>query len=663
MIERCRSLVAVVRWMNPAGRVGLALLLLFGIVAGGFSWQVEPFKGIERQLYDQRASQVPETAAQDRRIALIAYTEETLRATGQQSPVDRGVLVRALASLDTMGGRAIVVDLLLDRPQPQDAELVAQLRGMRTPVYFPSLSAAESEGRDEGYEGVSYLRDFYARAGVTASRQVFTGVMVDDDDVVRVWPNTPTGLSLPAEALGSIAMTGYRGPIRFRLARSPDEPVIATYPIDLFTDPAVLADALAPAVAGRTIFIGIDSSSYDRFETPLRYTADAGVDATMSGTEIQAHMLTQALDGQRYWKPPEWFAPLLPLLILPLAMLTAALAMPPALRITLVIVQLASIAALPFVLEYLFEDSAGVGAFGWALCWIIGYYAVLMVRRAKSWEQGRIAQSALTRYLPPDIAAQILDDPTRLGLSGQRCHVFALFSDLEGFTGLCQSEQPTDVALFLNDYLETLSQVVLDHGGTIDKFVGDAVVAFWGAPLAREGDGERAAKAAVAIHLAGESFRSRILPGGGVVGRTRVGLHYGDAIVGNFGGDGRMQYTALGDTMNLAARLEGANKQLGTSILISRDAAKFAEGVVLRTMGRIAVRGRQAPVAVFEPGVMLADVDVARMNRLYDAAMDGEKDALAELQAWAVERDFDLGLVRLIERMAAVEEGGVTKLG
>ena len=124
-----------------------------------------------------------------------------------------------------------------------------------------------------------------------------------------------------------------------------------------------------------------------------------------------------------------------------------------------------------------------------------------------------------------------------------------------------------------------------------------------------------------------------------------------------------MQYTALGDTMNLAARLEGANKQLGTSILISRDAAKFAEGVVLRTMGRIAVRGRQAPVAVFEPGVMLADVDVARMNRLYDAAMDGEKDALAELQAWAVERDFDLGLVRLIERMAAVEEGGVTKLG
>lgn len=72
MIERCRSLVAVVRWMNPAGRVGLALLLILGIVAGGFSWQVEPFKGIERQLYDQRASQVPETAAQDRRIALIA---------------------------------------------------------------------------------------------------------------------------------------------------------------------------------------------------------------------------------------------------------------------------------------------------------------------------------------------------------------------------------------------------------------------------------------------------------------------------------------------------------------------------------------------------------------------------------------------------------------
>ena len=129
----------------------------------------------------------------------------------------------------------------------------------------------------------------------------------------------------------------------------------------------------------------------------------------------------------------------------------------------------------------------------------------------------------------------------------------------------------------LNHYLDMMSETVLRHGGTIDKFVGDAVVAFWGAPIARDDDGERAVRAAIAMYEAGEEFRrsaGRDIP---PIGCTRVGLHWGDAVVGNFGGKGRIQYTALGDGMNTAARLESANKLLHSTILVSARGERAVE--------------------------------------------------------------------------------------
>ena len=106
------------------------------------------------------------------------------------------------------------------------------------------------------------------------------------------------------------------------------------------------------------------------------------------------------------------------------------------------------------------------------------------------------AARALSEYLPPEIANDIVTNPERLGLGGERKGVFALFTDLEGSTTLCHGVEPTRMAAFLNEYLEALSQVILGHGGTIDKFVGDAVVAFWGAPVAKEDDGVRAVRSA-----------------------------------------------------------------------------------------------------------------------------------------------------------------------
>jgi len=209
-----------------------------------------------------------------------------------------------------------------------------------------------------------------------------------------------------------------------------------------------------------------------------------------------------------------------------------------------------------------------------------------------------------------------------------------------------------------------LSAVVLQYGGTLDKFVGDAVVAFWGAPIAYPDDGERAVKAAYAMYLAGEEFRKAAPEGVPKIGRTRVGLHYGDAVVGNFGGEGRIQYTALGDAMNTAARLEGANKPLDTKVLVSREAAERSGLDWFRPMGAVTLRGRKTPVEIFEPVPDMPEEQRKLAKDIVSAHSAGEVErvhALTDTIAESVHDDE--AMINLIERMRHTHKGESYVLG
>jgi len=226
--------------------------------------------------------------------------------------------------------------------------------------------------------------------------------------------------------------------------------------------------------------------------------------------------------------------------------------------------------------------------------------------------------------------------------------------------------EPEMVAKLLNRYLEMLSRVVLDHGGVIDKFVGDAVVAFWGAPIARPDDGERAARAGYAIWQAGERFREEVAamdPNLPKIGKTRVGLHWGEAVVGNFGGETRIQYTALGDSMNTAARLEAANKALDSSVMASREFAERSGLGWWRAMGRVRLRGRAKPVELMEPAPDFPATDAALMARAYKL-MDGEAaTAIAIVEDLVRRYPADKALENLLHRMRDGGEGGTYVLG
>ena len=238
-----------------------------------------------------------------------------------------------------------------------------------------------------------------------------------------------------------------------------------------------------------------------------------------------------------------------------------------------------------------------------------------------------------------------------------------MFTDLEGFTKLSHAITPEQLSALLNRYLDLMSDAVLDHGGTIDKFVGDAVVAFWGAPIARPDDADRAARAAMAMFEAGQEFARTAGDGLPPIGRTRVGLHYGPAVVGNFGGEGRIQYTALGDGMNTAARLESANKALKTSSLVSSEAKSRATLDIFRPMGRVVLSGRATPVEVWEPA---PDMDPAlreRLNALWLAYDGGDAAALVQLEEIAAGAKEDAALGEFVYRIREAGPGGHFVLG
>jgi len=616
----------------------------------------------ERALFDLRevTGERQRKVAQDDRIILIPYTQDTLRATEKRSPLDRAVLARALANIDGMGAKSIGVDILIDQPQAEDPQLMATLKSMRTPVRLAYANRATA-----GPEVEQWQQEFLDRwfAGLAGSKVQPSSVRFepDSDNVLRRWPSLPANLPtlLPMAVTGARPDFSYQGSIDFRIPANHERPVFASLPIDLFADPAT-APLLADQVKGRIVLIGGDFPDQDQFETPAtRVQVDS---PTTSGLQSHATMAAQLLDLRlpRPASPIALWA--LAVLVVLCGAFTAMLDVRPWVIALVVVGQLLFFGIAPFYYEWNGIDTYGMPAFGWLGGWGLAYAATGAAVRAAGSEQRRYAQSALGKYLPRDIAAQILRDPKKLSLTGEKRELFTLFTDIEGFTILSHKLPPDRTATILNAYLDGMCDIVLDRGGTIDKFVGDAVVAFWGAPIARPDDADNAASAQLEMLRFTQEFSQQYSEPGHEMGRTRVGLHYGEAVVGNFGGEGRLSYTALGDAMNCAARLEGANKYLKTVALISEEARSRTTLDCYRPMGRIVLSGRATPVVVWEPA---PDFDAKlreQLVRLWNAFDSGDRSALDAIEQICLTQDNDVALAAFACRLREAGPGGAFTL-
>jgi adenylate cyclase len=297
-----------------------------------------------------------------------------------------------------------------------------------------------------------------------------------------------------------------------------------------------------------------------------------------------------------------------------------------------------------------FYASTGVfpGALGPGLTVFLTVLGLTLVKFWSTEAEKRYIRGAFSTYLSPDVIKELEANPDKLRLGGEKKRLTAMFTDVRGFSTISETMDPNELVSLLNNYLTGMSDLILDTRGTIDKFEGDAIIAFWGAPLYFENHAMSAAGAALRMKQAEAEMNERFKRDGLAPGPllTRVGVNTGDMTVGNMGTARRMDYTMMGNAVNLAARLEGVNKQYGTWILTSqstRDA--LDDSILLRKLDQVRVVGIGTPVRLFEILCFRADAE--------DRVL--EKVALFESGIEAYEsRDWD-GATRTFERVLAID--------
>ena len=239
--------------------------------------------------------------------------------------------------------------------------------------------------------------------------------------------------------------------------------------------------------------------------------------------------------------------------------------------------------------------------------------------------QKRYIRQAFSQYLSHEVVEQVVNDPKKLALGGERREVTTYFSDIEGFTTISETVTPERLTYMMSKFLGLMTDTVLDSGGTLDKYIGDAVMAFWNAPAPMRDHALRGCKAALDNQRKLVALREELIKEGFPPVKTRIGLNTGQASIGNMGSPKRFSYTAIGDSINLASRLEGANKAYGTYIMISESTKKAAgDAVETRELDFLQVKGKNIPVRVFELLGMKGEVDAAVLGhaRRFETALE-----------------------------------------
>ena len=357
---------------------------------------------------------------------------------------------------------------------------------------------------------------------------------------------------------------------------------------------AVLTDPTARTrLAGRIVLLGGSAPELGG----LRATPDSPATPTL---HIQADAVDTILRGPRLHRP-SWLAAAELLAAGALGLLGIAL--------TILLRPLPALAfAVAAALAWLAATALAIATAGLLpdpafppLVLAAGFTAAALARFARDEWRARRLRASFEQHLAPEVVRRIAADPAALRLKGEFRDITAFFTDIEGFTSMTERAEPADLVALLDAYFDMAGRVVTAHGGMIEKIVGDAVHAIFNAPFALDDHPRRAIDCAVALLAQSEQVRRSALGLKLVLGRTRIGIETGMAIVGDVGGSRKLDYTAHGNVMNTAARLEAANKELGSAICIGPGTASRLDPALLRPIGNVALRGLSQPLAVFTP--------------------------------------------------------------
>ncbi len=617
--------------LRRGGAVGLAV---FAVTAA--LWFAGAFRTLEWRSWDARLRLAADPSRASKDIVLIDVDQPSLDAFSRQQnlpwPWPRQIYSAVLDFLKAGGAKAVFFDLILTEPSgfgvEDDANFSAAI-GRSGSVFLPFFLSKEEREADTA-KAAEALRRFSIAGRDIPARAVMPLKSVtlplaelmanvrgmgnvqfvpDGDSVYRRLPLVFdfAGLTLPSLPLALADAAGAPVDLR-KVPLDRDGRMILRFhgPAKTYRSYAIAAvidsqarieEGKAPELspsefAGKTVIVGTTAPGL--FD--LRPTPFGGV---YSGMEILATAVDNITRGDAV-RPASGAATILVIL----AMATIAAFGTTYLRkiwhlglFLLAVLALPAAAAFGALalggwLEFAAPLFAGLAAF----------VAAALLNYGVEGRQRRFIKSVFRFYLSPEVIERIIENPGLLKLGGASREITAFFSDVAGFTSISEGLSPEDLVGLLNTYLSAMTDIILDSGGTLDKYEGDAIIAFWNAPADQPDHALRACRAALAcqkrLSEMAEEFRRRA----GRELKMRVGLNSGPAVVGNMGSERRFDYTAMGDTMNLASRLEGVCKRYGIYTLVSEETvSRVGDAVVFREVDMVRVVGKAKPVRVFEP--------------------------------------------------------------
>ena len=531
---------------------------------------------------------------QDPDIVIVAVTEDTLAQFPYRAPVDRQFMATLLSNLAGKKPRAIGVDFLFD--QPTEPAKDDALKRVLAELKIPLRVAYTEAGSLVSPEQRGFLQNF-----IPSAKRALVTLAEDQFDVVRwVYPGAATqdgryvmGFSRALAEDAGVKTPSEQVPIAWRAAPGDGTPAFLQFPAHAvkFLPDAWFKDKL--------VLIGSDITLVDRHRTPYM-TVFSGGEGMLPGVVIQAHALAQLLHGYAApatsWQADLGIAFVLAVLGAMLGLATPAFYLRAGPGLVLVILFWAGSAAL------FHAGGPLAGPVAPALAFAMAFFAMEAASGSEARAQRKFIEGVFSHHVAPEVVAQILSDPAKMtSLEGERRVMTFIFTDVADFTTLSEHVEAKELGRVLNSYLETMTEIVQKHGGMVDKFIGDAVVAIFNAPIDLPDHAAAAIRCGLEMDRFASAYSAEQHAQGIPFGFTRIGINTGPAMVGNFGSRTRHNYTASGDAVNTAARLEGLNKHFGTRISVSGSTRELCGDIRFRPTASVVLKGKTQAIEVWEP--------------------------------------------------------------
>ena len=550
---------------SPKARLSIVALVFVCLAT---ALQFGAFEGVDRNLFDVMSTADFPRPPQPG-VVIVAVDEPSFSAIGKPWPWPREIHARLIRSLRTAGARRIGFDMVFADPTNAAADrALATAADSRTVFGADEMVAETPQGTMlVRTEPLPLLTENGAQPGVSA-------VNLDPDGVLRLIPRYPNSLAQkflnrPQSIEDDRLLQYFGGPRTY--------PYVSYYQAldpERFLPPGMLKD--------RDVLIGLAVQANPEVrEAPdmLRTSFTTRNSRLVPGVEIQATIIDNLRHHLWITAAHGW---VLFLLLAGGSILGYAAAIPDRVPLRLAALAGSAIAitsaawlSLRFGRIWLSPAEPVAGLVASAA--FLGLSDFAAERR-----QGRQIQGAFGQYVAPEIVRRIIDDPNLVKLGGERKMITVLFADVRGFTTLSEklSSEPEELTRLLNEIMTALSRIVTRHGGTIDKYIGDCVMAFWNAPLEDPEHASNAVRAAFDMIQEIGSLREGAQPAGSSLRdlgiAMGVGVNSGECVVGNMGSEQRFDYTVIGDPVNVASRLEGLSKEYRVPLLVGEDTAKRA---------------------------------------------------------------------------------------